>query len=233
MAGARTAFLLCPFDEAATRRTADFVAQAKRAGVQRLVRVSGMGTGAGPDIAVARDQRDSEELLERSGLAWTHLRPNTFMTNFLAAGPSVTTEGALYAPAGDSVVSFVDPRDVAAVAARLLTEDGHDGRSYEVTGPQGLTHEQVAGTIAERLGRPVRYVDIPADAAREAMVASGLTEWSVTRLLEFYATARTDAFWATVTPTVEHLTGRPARTFRTWVGDHAEAFAAAGPEPAP
>jgi uncharacterized protein YbjT (DUF2867 family) len=225
MHGVETALLLCPMDELAIRRTETFTAAAHQAGVRRLVRMSGMGTGTGPDIPIARAQRDGEVLVERSGLAWTHLRPNTFMTNFLASVGSIAGEGVLYAPAGDAAVSFIDPRDVAAVTAHVLTTDGHDGQAYDLTGPQALDHNQVAEAIAAATGQPVKYVDIPGPVARDAMVTAGMSPWYVDLLIGFYDALRSSAFWATVTPTIEQLTDRSARTFSAWAREQADAFA--------
>jgi uncharacterized protein YbjT (DUF2867 family) len=224
MVGVQTAFLLCPFDESALTRTRTFVTQAQQAGVRRVVRMSAMGAVNGPDLPIARAQRDAEELLEGSGLAWSHLRPNTFMTNLLFSVASIVDDGALYVPAGDGAISFVDPADVAAVTAQVLTNDGHDGRAYEITGPAALDHDQVAAIMAAAAGHPVRYVDTPEDAAGKAMADQGLSAWYVDRILGFYRELRTNTFWATVTPTVELLTGRRARPLHEWAAAHAAAF---------
>jgi uncharacterized protein YbjT (DUF2867 family) len=224
MVGVQTAFLLCPFDESAQRRTETFVAQARRAGVRRVVRMSAMGAVNGPDLPIARAQRDAETVLEESGLAWSHLRPNTFMTNLLFSVTSIVNEGTLYAPAGDGAVSFVDPVDIAAVTVQVLTTDGHEGRAYEITGPAALDHHQVADIVAATVGRAVTYVDIPEEVAGKAMLDQGLSAWYVDRLLDFYRELRTNTFWATVTPTVQLLTGRAARTLGDWATAHAPAF---------
>lgn len=225
MKGVETALVLVPLDEGAARRTETLVNCAVDARVQRLVRISGMGTGSGPDTAIAQAQRAGEEILERSGLAWTHLRPNTFMTNFLFSAETISADGKLFAPAGGGAISFVDPRDVSAVTAHVLTTDGHSGRAYEITGPEALTHHDIAEIVAAAIRRPVEYVDIPSDVARHGMLGAGLSPWYADRLLSFYEAVRTHTYWATVTSTVEQMTGRPANSFRAWAQENVAAFA--------
>jgi uncharacterized protein YbjT (DUF2867 family) len=227
--GVETVFLLSPLVESALRRTEAFLAAAIEAGVRRVVRVSGMGAQTGPDLLIARAQREAEQLVEDCGLAWCHLRPNTFMTNFLTSAASIAREGALYAPAGSGAISLVDPSDVAAVAAHVLTTEGHDGRAYEITGPTALTHHQVAETLAAATEHPVTYVDVSDEPAREAMIEQGVSPWYADRLISFYQGLRSSSYWATVTSTVEQLTGQAPRNFSDWANENAGAFTAAVP----
>lgn len=133
------------------------VRAARAAGVQRLVKLSVWGA-AGEQFAFAKIHRSVERAVEASGLAWTFLRPNSFMQNFVNyMGGSIKAQGAIYQPAGDATISHIDVRDVARVAARVLTTTGHEGQSYELSGPQALTgrdatsFEQFARDHAEAL----------------------------------------------------------------------------------
>ena len=111
----------------------------------------------------------------------------------------------------------------AAVAVQALTEPGHEGKAYDVTGPEALSTAEQVQTIALVIGRPITYVDIPDSAARASMVEMGMPASSVEGLLEFMALVRAGQA-ETVTNTVLQVTGQPARTFEAWVRENAAAF---------
>jgi uncharacterized protein YbjT (DUF2867 family) len=101
-----------------------------------------------------------EEAISSSGMGFTHLRPNLYMQGLLGFRSSIQSEGRIYAPAGDARVSIVDVRDIAAVAAAALTQSGHEGKVYDITGPEALTHAEMASLLSEALGRQITFVDI-------------------------------------------------------------------------
>jgi uncharacterized protein YbjT (DUF2867 family) len=128
--------------------------------------------------------------------------------------PSIDASGTFYANAGDARISMVHTRDVAAVAAVLLTEPGHEGEVCDVTGPEALSYGDVAERVAA-LGRPVSYVDVPDEAVAQALRGFGLRDWMVTALVELFADYRrsgTDGYAAQVSEAVQRLTGRAPRT---------------------
>jgi uncharacterized protein YbjT (DUF2867 family) len=144
---------------------------AARAGVRRVVKLSALADGLHPPPF----HRRVEEKLERSGLGWTHLRPNAFMQTLLGYLPTLVSDGGvLRLPAGEGRVGWVDARDIAAEAFRALTEDGHDGRAYAVTGPEALSMANATAAISDATGRNVRYEDTAPETAREALLAAGL-----------------------------------------------------------
>jgi uncharacterized protein YbjT (DUF2867 family) len=123
--------------------------------------------------------------------------------------------GAFFADAGDARISMVDTRDVAAVAAVVLTQPGHAGAHYDVTGPEALSYGDVAAKLTAAMGREIRYVAVPDDAVRQALLGAGLNAWfadALTGLYQEYRRSGTDGYAAQVTGTVERLTGRPARS---------------------
>ena len=126
------------------------------------------------------------------------------------------------APAATLDSPSSDPRDIAAVAIAALTEPGHEGKAYEVTGPQARTNAEQVAILAETIGQPLRYVDLPADAARQAMLGRGMPAEIVDGLLEF-GTDRS-AGGEQVSDAVQTLTGRPARTFASSAADNVSAF---------
>jgi uncharacterized protein YbjT (DUF2867 family) len=148
---------------------ARFVEAARLAGTQRVVKLSAAAVlDAGADDAITRWQRATEELLRGSGLGWTLLRPRAFMSNALAWAPSVRTKGVVRALYGTSANACVDPRDVARVAVHALTEDGHMGKAYTLTGPEAITAVEQTAQLSELLEVPLRFEELPLDKARAA-----------------------------------------------------------------
>jgi len=154
------------------------------AGVKHIVLNSAMGAG---DYAKSFPSwhRKVEDRLKSSGVSYTVLRPNSFHQNVLTYyAPSIRAQGVFYGSVGNARTSFLDVRDIAAVAAKALSGGAHSGKTYELNGPQALTYSELAAKIANHAGRPVQYVDIPAEAQRKAMLEQGMPEWQVTALLD-------------------------------------------------
>src|SRR5262249_27198212 len=140
--------------------------------------------------------------------------------------PTIKAEGAFYLSTKDFKVSAVDARDIAAVAVKALTSPGHEKKAYDVTGPEAITHDQVAEKLTAASGRPIKYVDIPPEAYREGAVAAGIPDWYADLLLNLYAFYG-EGVAAKVSKDVERVTGRKARTFDDFARDHAQVFKAA------
>ncbi len=156
----------------------------------------------------------------------TVVAANGFMSNLLGSAATVRGDGVLYGSSVDGGVSWVDPDDVGAVAAHVLLSGGHEGASYDVTGPVALNQDALAERLSGVLGRPVRYVDVPADAYRQNLASFGLPPWladALNELQQLYRAHRGEL----VTDEVQKATGRPATTFDDWVGRHREAFGGA------
>ena len=224
LAGVEKVFLLSAPEERQAELQNNLVRAAKEAGVRHIVKLSAIGVGGELDaIALGRVHRETELEIERAGFAYTHLRPNGFMQNSFMFAQSIRSQGAFYAPFGDAKVSYVDARDVAAVAFHALTGDGHEGKSYEITGPQALSYHDQAALLSAALGREVKYVEVPPEAARAAMAGMGMQEWVADALMElfnFYKDGRADQ----VRDTVREVTGRAPITFAQFAEDFAQAF---------
>ncbi|MFD9721166.1 SDR family oxidoreductase [Streptomyces sp. NPDC059076] len=205
-----------------------FIRAALAAGVEQVVKLSA-GAVSDPlaDDLITRWQRASEEALVSSGIAWTLLRPRSFMSNTLSWASSIQAEGLVRALYGRSANACVDPRDIADVAVRALTEDGHAGRAYTLTGPEPLTAFDQTQQLGRILGRPLRLEELTPDQARAALLRRH-PEAVVEALLSSALRQRAGAK-ALVGHTVRELTGREPRSFRDWAGDHAGAFAPGTP----
>ncbi len=236
LVGVEAVFLMWPFP---TAKAAPAVLDAVSKHARRTVYLSAMSVRddlerqSGPISAL---HSDIEHLIERSGLEWTMLRPSGFATNTLLWAPQIRADGVVRWPYGAAARSLIHERDIAAVAVRALTEDGHFGAKYVLTGPQSLTQVEQVHTIGEAIGRSLRYDEISPVAARKLLLTSWGVPSFVARLLPANTRPRRmvdgalDA-WAKmvteperVSPTVEDVTGKPARTFREWAIDHASDF---------
>jgi uncharacterized protein YbjT (DUF2867 family) len=170
-----------------------------------------------------------ERLIEMSGVRWTFLRPGAFAANArIWWAPQVRTGDVVRWPYAGAVTSPIHERDIAAVAVRALCEDGHAGAKYILTGPQSLTQRDQVRTIGEAIGRPLRFEEIPQEAARCEM-ASIMPAAIVDMLLDAwqnveYAGSARIGKPAPVTSTVAEITGVPARSFHDWAVDHAVEF---------
>jgi uncharacterized protein YbjT (DUF2867 family) len=223
MKGCDQLFLLSPPTPRQPQQEQHVIDAAKRAGVAHVVKQS--VPWADPDAAVvfSRWHGQIEQHLAESGLAYTLLRPSNFMQNFLMSAQPVAEQGMLYGMTGEGRVGYIDTRDVAAVAAELLTSPGHQGTSYTLTGPEALTSSEVAEQLSAATGRQVRYVDIGPDAFRQALAGAGLPGWLVDGLVETHMLFAA-GHAATVTDEVAKVTGRPPRTFAQFAADHRVAF---------
>ncbi|MEU6723002.1 NAD(P)H-binding protein [Nonomuraea wenchangensis] len=162
-----------------------------------------------------------ERLVRRSGLGWTFLRPSGFAVNTLGWADQVR-QGVVRWPYGQASRSLIHEKDIAAVAAHVLTSAGHNGAAYVLTGPERLTQAEQVRVIGEVIGREVRWEEQPPEEARELLTALwGVPEFveSALRAWESFVTGP-----EVVTDTVERLLGRPALTFRQWAADHAADF---------
>ena len=191
-------------------------------GVKHVVKLSVISAEA-PAITFARWHSAAEQKLKASGLAWTMLRPGNFMTNALGWAPTIKADGNIYQPTGTGTWAAIDPADIGAVAVRALTSAGHEGKEYTLTGPEAFDGAGYAAILARVLGKPVTFVDVPPDAAKQAMLGSGMPADYVDALLDLLAAMKA-GYTGAVTDTVTQVLGRPAKTFESWAKEHAGAF---------
>lgn len=226
MEGCDRAFLLSPAHPHQLAREQGAIDAARRAGVGHVVALSVMGASRSAPISFARGHAEIDEHLMASGSAWTVLRPSGFMQTHLLPVATVGGDGSWYGMTGDGACAYVDAGDVASVAASVLTTPDHAGAVLELTGPAALTQPEAAGVLGEVLGHPVTYLDVPAEQFRDNLMGAGLPRWIADDLVALYRTIR-DGHAATVTNTVEQVTGRPARGYRQVAEAHRDDFAPA------
>jgi uncharacterized protein YbjT (DUF2867 family) len=145
------------------------------------------------------------------------------MQNTLATARTVASEGRIYQPFKDGKLGMIDAWDIGEVAAKVLTEEGHEGKVYTLTGPAAISFYEVAEALSEVLGKEVRYVDISLEDAKRAMLNMGLSEWRADVLIE-YAKAHSEGYSNFTTEDVEQLTGHPATSYKEFATDFERVF---------
>jgi uncharacterized protein YbjT (DUF2867 family) len=193
-------------------------------GARRVVKLStvGAGTASGPQFDA---HGRIEKHLAKSGLPSVVLRSSFYMTNLLGSAETIKATGKLFAPAGGVKVAMIDPHDVAAVAARALATNVHEGKTHVLTGPEALTFEDIAARLSALTGRMVEFVDVPEQAAREQMLENGMPGWMAELVLAAFKALRSGI---AVDPTdgVRSVTGREPRSFAAFARDYGVLFGA-------
>ena len=195
------------------------IQEAKRRKLKKVVIMTAMGANANE----ANPFRRAEVELETSGLNYNIIRPNWFMDNFTTFWIGGIKSGTLELPARDAKTSFIDSRDIAAVAARLLVDDSKNNRDFELTGSEALTHAEVASMITAVAAHPVVYKNGTPEAFRASLLGAGLKA-DYADLLVMIMGFLAEGYSAAVTTSVKDITGREPRTFAAYVKEHAAAF---------
>ena len=191
---------------------------AAQAGVAHLVRISVMGADLTSPISYARGHAALDAHLASTDLPWTVLAPSGYFQNLLSSAESIR-QGAIYGSAGDGAVGFIDTRDIAEVAAAILTDDGHQGQTHVLTGGRAITYSEIAAAFQSELGHDVAYIDVPPEAFGENLRGFGLPASQVQDILGLFAVFKA-GYAATVTPDVAQLLGRQPRTIADFVHDY-------------
>ena len=214
--GCDTLFLLGPNALNQTELELNAVEAAKAAGVRHIVKQSVMGA-AEEAYSLANIHRPVEKAIEGSGLAWTFLRPNSFMQNTVTfMAQTIRAEGAFYSASGQARISHVDVRDIAAVAVTALTAPGHEGRIYTLSGPEALTYDDMADELSKALGRDIRHISLPPADLKAGMLAEGMPEAIADRMLDLERYFRENRA-SRITEDVRQVTGREPRRFAEYV----------------
>jgi uncharacterized protein YbjT (DUF2867 family) len=223
LSGVQRAFLVTNSSERVEEQQLRFVDLAHEAGVKHIVYLSQLHAAADSPLRFLRYHAAVEEALRRSGVSYTNLRPNLYMQGLLMIGHTIASEGRFFAPASDARVSVVDVRDIAAVAVVALTKSGHEGKTYDITGPEALTHAEMAAQLSEALHRPVAFVDVPEQRFREALRGFHMPDWQADGLVEDYAHYRQGEA-SNISSAVQEVTGAAPHPFIAFAHDYKSAF---------
>ena len=225
MAGVDRLYLASRAEPKLPEREGNAIDAARRAGVRFVVKISVSG---GPDspTQIGRWHWAAEKQLQTSGIAATVLRPTLYMQGAFEWLPQIAAKGEFHVPMGDGRASVVDARDVAAMAVASLKAGGLPQRLYDVTGPEAVSFDEIADAVSNAAGRRVDYVDVTPRQWKKEWLAAGMPGWLADDFLVLYGAYR-QGYGAAVSPAVPDVTGRPARSFRDFVRDHAARFRAA------
>ncbi|MER5643700.1 SDR family oxidoreductase [Streptosporangium sp. NPDC002524] len=227
--GVQDVWLLTPNGPRAPENAMNAVWAARRAGVERVVRLSVVGAAHDAPNRSGRLHALSDRETERCGMRWTILRPHWFMQNLLNEAGDVAATGTFSLNMASARIGMIDVRDLAECAARVLLDDPdrHHGQTYTLTGPRSLTFDEVARELGRALGRSVTYLPVGDDARRGTLLGHGVPGW-IADMLEEYARAYASGWGDLTTGTVAGLLGRPPRDVSDFARDHAAAFTPAG-----
>jgi uncharacterized protein YbjT (DUF2867 family) len=228
--GVDRAMLISSSDPAMLEVQSTFIDAAARAGVKHVVKLSGIMPELDSPFRFARMHGEIELKLERSGMAFTHLRAGEFMHSYFRQVPAIVAKAALFLPMEDARIASIDVGDIAEAAATVLTEPGHEGKIYPLTGPEALTMGEVADKLSTATGKTIRYVNISPEEATRARLAAGMPQYTADALDELFAERRKGKE-AQVSPVIETLIGRRPTSFDEFAARNAAIFR--GEKPAP
>lgn len=221
--GVDKVFLVTPLSPDAAKMASNVIAAARRASKPHIVRLADETPEPVSAVRNGRLHAEVNAELAACGLPYTSLRPVANMQNTLMAAQSVASDGMIYMSMEDAKMGMIDRRDVVEAAVKVLTTEGHEGQTYVLTGPALLSYHDAASGLSKALGKEVRYVNVPMQAAREAMIGMGMSEWLADAICEYFENYRKGGS-AGVTNDFEKVTGHPPRSYETFARDFAQSF---------
>ena len=230
LAGVDRAMLNSSADPAMVEVQSNFIAAAAKAGVRHVVKLSGIMPELDSPFRFARMHGEIEKRLEASGMAFTHLRAGEFMPSYFRQVPMILAKGALFLPMENQRIASIDIGDLAEIAALVLTNPGHEGKIYPLTGPEALTMTEVAERLSAATGKTIKYINVPPEDVRKAQLAAGVPPYIADALAELFAERRKGRE-SQVWPIAQTLLGRRPTSFAEFAARNAAIFR--GEQPAP
>lgn len=230
LAGVDRAMLNSSADPAMVEVQSNFIAAAAKAGVRHVVKLSGIMPELDSPFRFARMHGEIEQRLEASGMAFTHLRAGEFMPSYFRQVPMILAKGALFLPMENQRIASIDIGDLAEIAALVLTNPGHEGKIYPLTGPEALTMTEVAERLSAATGKTIKYINVPPEDVKKAQLAAGVPPYIADALAELFAERRKGKE-SQVWPIAQTLLGRRPTSFAEFAARNAAIFR--GEQPAP
>ena len=230
LAGVDRAMLNSSADPAMVEVQSNFIAAAAKAGVRHVVKLSGIMPDLDSPFRFARMHGEIEKRLEASGMAFTHLRAGEFMPSYFRQVPMILAKGALFLPMENQRIASIDIGDLAEIAALVLTNPGHEGKIYPLTGPEALTMTEVAERLSAATGKTIKYINVPPEDVKKAQLAAGVPPYIADALAELFAERRKGKE-SQVWPIAQTLLGRRPTSFAEFAARNAAIFR--GEQPAP
>ncbi len=213
-------YLLTWNGETQLKQAKNVINAARYEGASHIIRHSMWG----PDNSrIIKQGYEIEEIIKSSGLPWTLLKPTFYMQNTMMAAQTISSDGVIYWDMKDGRLAMNDIRDIADAAFAVITGEGHEGRSYILTGPEAISFNDAANTFSKVLDKEVKYVNVPHEASLQSMTGMGMPEWIAKGYVELME-GFSENFADSATNNVEILTGHPARSFEQFANDFAHVF---------
>jgi len=224
--GISRVYLVSPASPNQVKYQINFVDAAKTMGIKHLVKLSAMGTAPDSSVSLLRWHAEIEDYIRKSGINYTFLHPHSFMENLLASTDSVIKEGVIYSPLGETRISMISVQDIAAVAAAILIDGGHLGKTYTLTGPKAMNFGEIAESLGKIVGKQVKYVQVTYESAKAGMIKAGMPDWfadDIVELMKSWGNGK----GSIVSTYVEKLTGQKPIAIHEFFLRHRDRFLAA------
>ncbi len=196
---------------------------AKKTSVSHIVKLSGMGANLNAGSEIVRVHAKTDDLIKESGIKYTLLQPNPFYQNTFSSIQTIKENDAIYMSLGDSKLSFIDIRDIAAVAVESLTNPEHDNRIYKLSGPEALSYYDFAKILSHSIGKEITYHPISDEAMKSGMLEAGIPEWGADKLSELFSWVAKGGH-ESIMHDVEAVLGRKPYSFERFVSDYKTMF---------
>jgi len=223
MNGIDKLFLLSVTSPEIPKLQANATDAAKGNGVRHIVKISARGAAPDSDIGITRFHARAEAYIRDSGIPFTFIRPESFMQNLIFDRETIRDQGSIYAQTGDGKIAMVDARDIAAAASIALLNDGHEGKTYELTGPEAVSYHDIASTFSKVLGRTVRYIPVTSVQARSSMLEAGMPAWLVEDLVAV-GKLHASGLAGELSPDLERVTGSKGHSVEDFIRDYIHLF---------
>ena len=186
MEGVQKALVLLPNSEQQLFLEKKVVDAALEANVQHIVKMSSMEAVPEATSPIPKLHMQSENYIKNSGMNWTMIKPNFFMQNLLGSGKTIVEQNKFFLPMGEGKAGMIHTKDVGTVIAKVLSEDGHEGQNYEVTGPEILSFHDVAEIFSKVLGKPVDYINVPIDEYKKTLSQFLTNQWHLDSVIDLF-----------------------------------------------
>jgi len=223
LTGVEKALMTMPNGEKQLDLEKQFVDVAKARGVKHVIKMSSIEATPTATAPIPKIHYASEQYLKQSGLAWTMIKPNFFMQNFLGSGGTIKEQGKFFLPMAQGKTVMIDTRDIGACVAVVMTTPGHEGQAYELTGPEELGFADAAERFTKVLGRKIEYVHVPMPAYRQTLARFLTNEWHLNAVCELFQEIA-DGQDLHITGTVQKITGNAPTSLEQFVRDHKAVF---------
>jgi uncharacterized protein YbjT (DUF2867 family) len=222
-AGADTVWILTPPGPRAPEQSSNALWAARQGGASYVIRMSAIGAAHAAPTINSRLHALSDAELAASGIPFTILKPHFFSQNMMMAAKSVAESGMIYFALGDAKMGIIDARDISECAAKVLVSKGHEGKTYTLTGPASISMHEIAAAIGRAVGKPVKYVAVPVDVAKQSMAQMGMDEYMV-NMMGDYMHAYSANWGDLVTDDFQRIVGKAPRSFAQFATDFAGVF---------